>query len=186
MPTQKTIKDAQAAMEKTLSHLRKEFTLVRTGRAAPLLVENLSVAAYGAAMPLKQCGAISVPEARQLLIKPFDAGLLKEIEKAIMASELGVNPQNDGKVIRVTFPPLTEERRKKLATEIKAKGEDAKVSLRNVRRDAIHDLDKLQKEKIITEDALKKEKENVQNTLKDYEKKIDAEVAKKTEEIMEI
>ena len=162
------IADAKANMEKAVSHLSKEFRLIRTGRAAPVLVEGIMVAAYGSNMPMKQCGTISVPEARQLLIKPFDQSLLKEIEKAIIGSDLGVTPQNDGKVIRITFPPLTEDRRKKLATEVKAKGEDAKVSMRNVRRDGIKDIEKLQE------------------TLKAYEKKVDEEVAKKTAEIMEI
>lgn len=180
------IADAKANMEKAVSHLSKEFRLIRTGRAAPVLVEGIMVAAYGSSMPMKQCGTISVPEARQLLIKPFDQSLLKEIEKAIIGSDLGVTPQNDGKVIRITFPPLTEDRRKKLATEVKAKGEDAKVSMRNVRRDGIKDLEKLQKDKVLTEDEAKKQKDVMQETLKSYEKKVDEEVAKKTAEIMEI
>ena len=180
------IADAKANMEKAVSHLSKEFRLIRTGRAAPVLVEGIMVAAYGSSMPMKQCGTISVPEARQLLIKPFDQSLLKEIEKAIIGSDLGVTPQNDGKVIRITFPPLTEDRRKKLATEVKAKGEDAKVSMRNVRRDGIKDLEKLQKDKVLTEDEAKKQKDVMQETLKSDEKKVDEEVAKKTAEIMEI
>ena len=180
------IADAKANMEKAVSHLSKEFRLIRTGRAAPVLVEGIMVAAYGSNMPMKQCGTISVPEARQLLIKPFDQSLLKEIEKAIIGSDLGVTPLNDGKVIRITFPPLTEDRRKKLATEVKAKGEDAKVSMRNVRRDGIKDIEKLQKDKVLTEDEAKKQKDVMQETLKAYEKKVDEEVAKKTAEIMEI
>jgi len=173
-------------MEKALGHLQKEFRLVRTGRANPVMVESIHISAYGAPMPLKQAATIAVPEARQLLIKPFDVGLLKDIEKALLASDLGVTPQNDGKVIRLTFPPLTEDRRKKLATELKAKGEDAKVTMRNARRDAIKVLDGIQKDGTITEDDLKKSKDQVQNMLKDYEGKVDSEVKKKTDEIMEI
>lgn len=178
--------NATALMEKALAHLIKEFRLVRTGRAVPALIENIQVSAYDSTMPLKQCGNISVPEARQLLVKPFDQGLLKDIEKAIIGANLGVTPQNDGKVIRLTFPPLNEDRRKKLSAEVKAQGEEAKVALRNTRRDAIKDLEKLQKDKVLTEDGLKKEKDAQQEVLKTYEKKIDDEVSKKTAEIMEI
>lgn len=177
---------AEEGMEKAVSHLAKDFRTVRTGRATPAIIENLQVAAYGSQMPMKQCGTISVPEARQLLVKPFDPQLLKEIEKAIIASDLGVNPQNDGKVIRLSFPALTEDRRKKLAQELKAKGEDTKIVIRNVRRDALKDLEKLQKDKLITEDDLKRYKDDVQELVKTHEKKIDDEVARKTQEIMEI
>lgn len=177
---------AEDAMEKALGHIVKEFRTVRTGRATPAMIENLPVSAYGSQMPLKQCGTISVPEARQLLVKPFDPQTLKDIEKAIIASDLGVNPQNDGKVIRLSFPPLTEERRKKLAQELKAKGEDSKVNIRNARRDGIKDLEKLQKDKLLTEDDLKRLKDEVQELVKKYEKKVDDEVTRKTDEIMEI
>ncbi|MDR3211412.1 MAG: ribosome recycling factor [Planctomycetota bacterium] len=180
--TSNTTKD----MEKTLTHLQKEFRLTRTGRAAPALVENVKVNAYGTEIPLKQTATISVPEARQLLLKPFDLGLLKEIEKAILASDLGVTPQNDGKVIRLSFPALSEENRKKLAQSVKAKGEEAKVSIRNARRDGIKELEGLQNKKVISEDELKKLKEKVQDLLKTYEKKLDDEVAKKSQEIMSI
>lgn len=177
---------AEEGMEKALKHLQKEFRAIRTGRATPALVENIQVEAYGSQMPLKQCGTISVPEARQLVIKPFDPSIMKGIEKAIIASDLGVTPQNDGKLIRLTFPPLTEERRKKLAQEIKAKGEEAKVGIRNARRDGLKELEGLKKDKVLTEDDLKKLKDDVQETVKDYEGKVDEEVKKKTEEIMEI
>lgn len=178
--------EATDAMDKAISHLQKEFRNVRTGRATPQALDSIQVDAYGSMMPMKQCGTISVPEARQLLIKPFDPSILKDIEKAIVGSDLGVAPQNDGKVIRITFPALTEDRRKKLAQDVKAKGEDAKVSARNARRDAIKELEKLQKDKVLTEDDLKKMKDEVQNSVKGCEKKIDDEVKKKTEEIMEI
>lgn len=186
MTAEEIIFAGEESMEKAVAHLSKEFRTVRTGRATPAIIENIPVPAYGSQMPMKQCGTISVPEARQLLVKPFDPQLLKEIEKAIIASDLGVNPQNDGKVIRLTFPPLTEERRKKLAQELKAKGEDTKVVMRNSRRDALKDLEKLQKDKLITEDDLKGYKDEVQELVKKYEKAVDDEVAHKTTEIMEI
>ncbi len=186
MPVDAAMKNLRDSMQKSLEHLQKDFRLTRTGRATPALVEGVKVNAYGAEMPLKQCANISVPEARQLVLKPFDLGLLKEIEKALLASDLGVTPQNDGKLIRLTFPPLTEERRKKLAQDVKAKGEDAKVVIRNVRRDGIKTLEAMEKKKEISEDDLKKQKDNVQDILKEFEKKIDEEVDKKSKEIMEI
>ncbi len=186
MPVAAVMNSIRESMEKAVTHLQKDFRLTRTGRATPALVENVRVNAYGAETPLKQCATISVPEARQLMLKPFDLGLLKEIEKALLASELGVTPQNDGKIIRLTFPPLTEERRKKLAQEVKAKGEEAKVVVRNARRDGLKSLEDLEKKKTISEDDLKKSKDRVQDAVKEYEKKIDGEVDKKSKEIMEI
>ena len=186
MPIDSVMAEVKDNMEKALAHLQKEFRLTRTGRATPALVEGVRVNAYGAEMPLKQCATISVPEARQLMLKPFDLGLLKEIEKALLASDLGVTPQNDGKIIRLTFPPLTEERRKKLAQSVKSQGEEAKVVIRNARRDGIKALEDAEKKKEISEDDLKKQKDNVQDMVKDYEKKVDQEVEKKSKEIMEI
>jgi ribosome recycling factor len=178
--------EIEEGMEKALAHLTREYRMIRTGRATPALVENIKVHAYGTDMTLKQCGTISVPEARQLMIKPFDPNIIKDIEKALLASELGVTPQNDGKLLRLVFPPLTEERRKQLAQEVKSKGEDAKVVVRNVRRDGLKQLEGLKKSKDITEDDLKRFKDDVQELVKQYEGKADEEVEKKTKEIMEI
>ncbi len=186
MSADETMLEVEDAMEKSVTHLQKEFRLIRTGRATPALVENIKVQAYGSEMVMKQCGTISVPEARQLMIKPFDPNILKDIEKAILASELGVTPQNDGKLLRLTFPPLTEERRKQLAQEVKAKGEEAKISIRNARRDGIKEMEALKKSKDITEDDLKKLKDDVQELVKKFEKQVDEEVEKKSTEIMEI
>ena len=186
MPATPVIALAKDTMEKAIGHIQKEFRLVRTGRATPALVEGLPVNAYGSQTPLKSCANISAPEARQLVVKPFDVSLLKEIEKALLASDLGVNPQNDGKLIRLNFPPTTEERRKKTSQEVKAKGEAAKVTIRNARRDALKSLEELNKASKISDDDLKRRKDEVQNILKDYEKKIDAEVEKKNKEVMEI
>lgn len=176
----------EEGMEKAVSHLQREFRMIRTGRATPALVENVKVQAYGSEMSMKQVATISVPEARQLMLKPFDPGTLKDIEKALLASDLGVTPQNDGKLLRLTFPALTEDRRKKLAGDVKAKGEEAKITIRNVRRDGIKALEDLQKAKTITEDDLKALKDDVQTLVKKFEDKVDEEVKKKTEEIMEI
>lgn len=186
MSADEALLETEDAMEKAVSHLTKEFRLIRTGRATPALVENLKVEAYGSEMVMKQCGTISVPEARQIMIKPFDPGILKDIEKALLASDLGVTPQNDGKLIRLIFPPLTEDRRKKLGSEVKEKGEEAKIVIRNARRDGLKSLEQLKKDKTITEDELKKIKDDVQEMVKSYEKKVDDEVEKKTAEIMEI
>jgi ribosome recycling factor len=178
--------EARQNMDKALSHLQREYRLIRTGRATPALVENLKVTAYGSEMQLKQLATISVPEARQLVVKPFDPSTLKDIEKALLASDLGVTPQNDGKLIRLSFPPLTEDRRKKLAQDVKSKGEESKVVLRNVRRDAMKSLEDLQKAKEITEDDLAALKDDLQDIVKEHEKKVDEEVEKKSAEIMEI
>ncbi|MDR0361313.1 MAG: ribosome recycling factor [Planctomycetota bacterium] len=186
MPATSAMSAIEQGMEKTIAHLQKEFRMTRTGRATPALVESVRVNAYGAEMPLKQCATISVPEARQLMLKPYDLGLLKEIEKALLASELGVTPQNDGKIIRLTFPALTEERRKKLAQGVKSQGEDAKVTIRSSRRDGLKALEELEKKKEISQDDLKKLKDDVQNMVKKFEKLVDEEVDKKTKEIMEI
>lgn len=186
MSADETMLAIEEGMEKAVSHLSREFRQIRTGRATPALVENIKVTAYGSEMMMKQCGTISVPEARQLMIKPFDPGILKDIEKALLASDLGVTPQSDGKLLRLSFPPLTEERRKKLAQEVRGKGEEAKISIRASRRDGIKELEGLQKSKAITEDDLKVVKDEVQDLVKKYEKQADDEVGKKTTEIMEI
>jgi ribosome recycling factor len=178
--------ETEDGMQKAIDHLTRTFRNIRTGRATPSLVENIKVHAYGSDMPMQQCGNISVPEARMLVIKPFDPSIIADIEKAIIASDLGVTPQSDGKLIRLQFPPLTEDRRKQLATQVKNNGEEAKVTIRNARRDGNKELDKLQKDKVLTEDDLKGLKDDVNGLTKKYEKKVDDEVQKKSDEIMEI
>lgn len=186
MPYEMAMMEVEEAMEKAIGHLTHTFRGIRTGRATPALVEHLKVRAYGSEMPMKQCGNISVPEARQLVIKPFDPSTISEIEKAILASDLGVTPQSDGKVVRLNFPPLTEQRRKQLVQQVKGMGEDAKVSTRNARRDGNKELDKLQKDKAITEDECKRLKEEINEVTKKFEHRIDEEVSRKSDEIMEI
>lgn len=186
MSVDEVMLNTEEEMEKALAHLQREYRQIRTGRATPALVENIKVQAYGSEMMMKQVATISVPEARQLMLKPFDASTIKDIEKALLASDLGVTPQNDGKLIRLSFPPLNEDRRKQLAQEVKSKGEDAKITIRNARRDGIKELEALQKGKEITEDDLKTLKDDVQDLVKKCESKVDDEVKRKSEEIMEI
>jgi ribosome recycling factor len=186
MPHEMTLLECEEAMEKAVNHLVRTFRTIRTGRATPALVENIRVQAYGSEMQLKQAANISVPEARMMVIKPFDPSIIGAIEKAILSSDLGVTPQNDGKLIRLVFPPLDENRRKQLATQVKNGGEEAKIAIRNARRDCNKELDKLQKSKDLTEDDCKAIKADVDEMTKKYEKKVDEEVEKKDEEIMEI
>jgi ribosome recycling factor len=179
-------KDAEKKMQKAMEVLLEELKGLRTGRASPALVEHIKVGYYGAMTPLKQVAVIAAPEPQTLTIKPYDVSLLKEIEKAILQSDLGLNPQSDGKLIRLVLPPLSEERRKKLAQQAKDLAEQAKVSIRNVRRDANKHIDKEEDESLLTEDDAKKARDDVQKLTRDYEKKADESTAKKTEEIMKL
>jgi ribosome recycling factor len=178
----KAVTEAGAKMKASVEHLTGEFRGLRSGRATPALVENIKVDYYGSPTPIGQLGQIQVPEPRQLAIKPYDQGALKEIEKAIQASNLGINPQNDGKIIRLTVPMLSEDQRKKLVGRLKEMAEQAKVALRNTRRDANKHLDD---SKDLTDDQVTKSKDSVQNLLKTHESEVDKLLATKTKEIME-
>ncbi len=178
--------DTEERMQKSAEFLESELRGIRTGRATPALVDNLRVEYYGSPTPLNQLATISVPEARMIVIKPFDASALSEIEKAIQKSDLGINPSNDGKLIRLNMPPLSEEQRKKLAARVKEMGEASRVSLRNTRRDAIKQAEAGKKSSDLTEDDLHGLKEQIQSLIKKYEAKIDAIVASKTTEIMDV
>ena len=182
------LKDSSQHMDKSLGHLKAELRGLRTGRASTALVEYLKVDYYGSAQDLKNLAAISVPEAHQILIQPFDPSAMSEIRKAIEESNLGLNPQADGKAIRVNIPALSTERRKQLAAQAKKLGEEAKVSCRNIRRDANKHVDQLAKDKDqhLPEDEIKSLKEEVQEILKEHESTIDDLVKTKTEEIMEV
>lgn len=186
MTHEEICKDAEKKMEKGLEILREELKGLRTGRASPALIEHLKIACYGTVTPLKQVAAIAVPESQTLTIKPYDPALLKEIEKAILQSDLGLNPQSDGKLIRIVIPPLSEERRKKLAHQAKELAEQTKISIRSVRRDANKHIDKEEESSLLTEDDAKKARDAIQKLTRDYEKKIDEATAKKTEEIMKL
>ncbi len=176
------VTEAKDKMKKGVLHFVEETRGIRSGRATPALVENVRVDYYGSPTPLKQIASIGVPEPRALLIKPFDISSLKEIEKAIQKSDLGINPLNDGKVLRVVIPPMSEEQRKKLAGRIKELAEAARVSLRNLRRDLNKQIDDSE----MTDDEVEKAKEEVQKLLKSSEAEIDTTVAAKTKEVMEV
>lgn len=183
---QSIINMGEQKMEKTIEALKKEFALIRTSRANPTVLNGVNVSYYGSPTPLNQIASISVPEAQLLLIKPFDKNILKDIEKAIQLADLNLVPQNDGTVIRIVFPALTEQRRKELAKEVKGKGENNKIGIRNIRRDVIEQLKKLEKDSAISEDELKKYTDDVQKITDKYIEKIDALVKEKEKTIMEI
>lgn len=180
------LKEAETRMKGAIQSLEDDLAGIRTGRASPALVERLPVEYYGAPTPLMQLASISVPEARTLMIKPFDASTLRGIERAILASELGLTPNNDGKVIRLNLPPLTEERRRELVKVVNSRAEEARVAVRNIRRDLIKDLRDFEHEKLISEDDLKKGEEELQKLTDQMIKQIDAIGERKQKEIMEV
>lgn len=163
MPKQ-VIKQGEDRMLKTIEATKKEFSLVRTGKANPAILNVISIDYYGAPMPLNQIASISVPEPQMLMVKPYDKSILKQIEKAIQIANLGFNPINDGEVIRIPVPPLTEQIRKDLVKQVKKMAEENKVAIRNIRRDILDELKKMEKDALISEDVLKKSTEEVQKT----------------------
>ena len=179
-------KEYNRKMDKTLEVLASDFGAVRAGRANAQVLDRISVEYYGVDTPIAQVGSISSPDARTLVIQPWDSSLLRPIEKAIQLSDLGINPQNDGRIIRLVFPQLTEERRKDLTKQVKKYGEDAKVAIRNVRRDGMDFIKKAQKKSEITEDEQKKAEKDLQELTDKYIKKVDEMCAKKEKELMEI
>lgn len=181
-----TIKDAESRMKGAIQSLEEDLGGIRTGRASPTLVERLQVEYYGMPTQLMQLASISVPEARVLLIRPFDATSLKAIERGILASELGLTPNNDGKVIRLNIPPLTEDRRRDLVKVVNGRLEEARVAVRNVRRDLIKDLREFEKEKLISEDELKQAEEDLQKLTDRVILEIDSVGERKDREIMEV
>ena len=173
-------------MDKTISVLKENFAEVRAGRANPAILNKVKVDYYGTPTPINQVAGISVPEARLIVIQPWDASVLKEIEKAILASDIGINPNNDGKVIRLAFPELNEERRKELVKDIKKMAEDSKVSIRSVRREGLDEAKKLQKDNQMTEDELKSAEDQIQKLTDKKVQEIDTILANKEKEIMSI
>lgn len=180
------LKPFEHKMSKTIEVLSKELAAVRAGRANPAVLDKITVEYYGAPTPLNQVAAISSPDPRTLAIQPWDGSVLREIEKAIMTSDLGINPQNDGKVIRLTFPPLTEERRKELIKQVSKIGEDSKVAIRNVRREAIDKWKAAHKKSEMTEDELHDAEDKIQKVTDKFVKEIDGIVAKKSKELAEV
>jgi ribosome recycling factor len=177
--------DAEERMEKAIGVFRDDLRGLRTGRATPALVDHLRVDYYGSPTPLKQLAQINTPDPTSIVIRPFDPGCLKDIEKAIRSSDLGMSPNNDGKMIRMQVPAMSGDQRKKMVQTIKKASEDAKVACRNIRRDANKHFDVAEKDKEMTEDERDKGKESVQALLKDFEGKIDESADKKSKEILE-
>ena len=180
------MENLEERMLKSLSIYEENLSEVRAGRANPAILNKITVDYYGVATPINQVSGISVPDARMIVIQPWDAGILKEIEKAILASDIGLNPNNDGKVIRLNFPELTEERRKELVKEIRKMAEDAKVSIRSIRRDGMEDLKTKQKNSEITEDDKARGEDNIQKLTDKYVAEIDKILENKEKEIMSI
>lgn len=180
------LKKYEHKMQRTVEVLEDEFASIRAGRANPHVLDRVTVDYYGQPTPLSQVGNISVPEARVLLIQPWDVSIMKEIERSILGSDVGITPNSDGKVIRLVFPELTEERRKELTKDIKKRGEEAKVALRNVRRDGIDHFKKAEKDHAITEDDLKDLEKQTQELTDKFVKDIDNHVENKTREILKV
>ena len=180
------LKNTEEKMNKTVGVLERDYKSIRAGRANASVLDRITVDYYGAPTPIQQMAAVSIPEPRVLMIQPWDASTLKEIEKAILTSDIGINPQNDGRVIRLSFPPLTEERRKEIVKDVHKTAEDSKVAVRNTRRDAIEKLKALKKNNTITEDDVADGEKKIQNLTDKYCKEIDELAALKEKEIMEI
>ena len=183
---QELLKPYEEKMNKTLDVLQSEYGTIRAGRANPHVLDRIKVDYYGTPTPLQQVGNISVPEARMIVIQPWEKNLLKVIEKAILTSDLGINPTNDGTVIRLVFPELTEERRKQLAKDVKKKGEAAKVAMRNVRRDANDSFKKMEKAGELSEDDLELAIDKIQKMIDKMTEKVDKAVEAKTKEILTV
>jgi ribosome recycling factor len=180
------LREAEVKMKASLQSLQDDLSRIRTGRASPALVEKLPVEYYGSLTPLQQLASIAVPEPRQLLIKPYDISALKDIEKAIMTSDLGLTPNNDGKGIRLNLPPLTEERRLDLVKMVSGRVEEARVSVRNIRRDTIKDMREFEEEKLISEDDLERGEKDVQEITDKYIEEIEDLNDQKEKEILEV
>lgn len=183
---QMILTDAKDKMSKSEESLRRELGQIRAGRANASLLDRITVEYYGVPTPLNQMSSITIPEARVLMVTPFDKTIIPEIEKALMMSDIGISPSSDGSVIRLVIPSLTEERRKQLAKEVGKFGENAKVAVRNIRRDAIDELKKLEKDKEISEDELRTLEKEVQSLTDESTKNVDAIVAEKEEELLEV
>ena len=180
------LRDTEAKMKKSVEALRQHLTTIRTGRASPALVEHLQVEAWGSAMPLNQLAGITTPDARMIVIQPYDKSTIKAIEKAIQNSELGINPSNDGVVIRLSIPPLTEDRRRALTKQVKSQVEESKVAVRNQRRDALDAVKKLEHDKQISENDQRRGQEKLQELTDKYIREVEQIGAAKEAEVMEV
>ena len=184
--TDDILAEAMDKMDRASKHVLDEFSSIRTGRATPAFVEKLKIEYYGSDTPLQQLAGFSVPEARLLVIQPYDKTSIKAIEKAITASDLGITPSNDGQVIRLMFPALTQERRKDLVKVVRGKAEDGRVAVRNVRRSARHQLEAGEKEGAVTEDELERSEKELEKLTHDYIAEIDKHLAHKEQELLEV
>jgi len=180
------LRETEGRMENTIESLEDDLRSVRTGRASPALVERVTVDYYGVATPLNQLAVISAPEPQLLLVRPYDPGSLSAIERGILQADLGLNPNNDGRIIRIPIPRLTEERRREMVKIVKRRVEEAKVALRNIRRDALEDLRAFEDEKLISEDDMKQGQDDLQKTTERFTERVDQIGARKEQEIMEV
>ncbi len=181
-----TLTHMEERMGRRINHLESEYKAIRAGRANPNVLDKVKVDYYGTPTPVNQVASVSVPEARTITIQPWDASILNDIMKAIQISDIGINPQNDGKMLRLTFPPLTEDRRKEIVKDVSKIAEDTKVQIRNVRRETMDDLKKMKKDGDLTEDDLKNGEKKVQDITDKFIKKADSMCSDKQKEIMEI
>ena len=183
---QTQIKKASESMERRVSHMQQEFSEIRAGRANPGVLDKVKVDYYGAPTPVNQLAAVSVTEARTLTVQPWDMSVLRQIEKAIQTSDIGINPQNDGKIIRLIFPPLTEDRRKEIVKDVQKIAEETKIQIRNVRRELIDKLKAMKKDGELTEDDLKQGEKKAQDLTDKYVKEVESVSAVKQKEILEM
>lgn len=186
MSIEEILKNGNEKMEKCIAQLKKDLATIRTGRANPMILDKVLVDYYGAPTQLRQLSQVSVQDGTTLVIAPFDKTILKDIEKALIKAELGINPNSDGLVIRLAFPPLTEERRKALTKDVKSMGENSKVAIRNIRRDMTDDLKKAEKAENLPEDTVKDGQDKIQKATDKYVKMIDEIVAEKEKEVMTV
>ena len=186
LTAEQVLDDIDGRMDRTLEAFRRDLAQLRTGRATPSLIEDLSVDYYGSATPLKQIASISAPDARAIMVQPWDKGAMREIEKSLQRSEMGFNPSNDGNVITVPIPPLTNERRQEMVKLLKRKAEDGKVSLRNVRRDGLETLRKMEKDKSLSQDENRRAQEQLQKVTDGHTKQIDETTSAKEAEILQV
>ncbi len=186
MSIEEMMLNGEEKMEKAVNSLKKEYASIRTGRANPLILDKVVVDYYGVPTPLRQMSQVSVQDGQTLVITPYDKTIIKEIEKAMIKAELGITPNSDGIVIRLTFPPLTEERRKEISKDVKKVSEDSKVAVRNIRRDMADELKKIEKEENLPEDAVKDNQDKIQKLTDKYVKIIDEVAAEKEKEVMTV
>ena len=186
LTAEQVLDDVDSRMDRTLEAFRRDLNQLRTGRATPALIENLMVDYYGSATPLKQIASISAPDARAIMVQPWDKGSLREIERSLQRSEMGFNPSNDGNIITVPIPPLTNERRQEMVKLLRKKAEDGKVSLRNVRRDGLETLRKMERDKAISQDQNRRAQDQLQKVTDGHSKQIDETTSAKEAEILQV